>query len=430
MQITQRRPWATRKLRSTRLAPTRLTLTPGRPETGLRFSEALLIFVVSVATLITSSNPIFGVPLHHSFLNHFALLILAPVFVLHFFGQILNRSLPPVSPIFLACWPILALAVYALTGSAIAKWDYGIDDTYLALGIYLMLLPLYAICMPVQVERVRPWAIGLLLIWVVCSLATLVGESARALEGSLHEIEYLVATGFFALFYVSRSFFVKLFAAVCMVAAFVLNAKLTGYIILSMALLHFLVTWGWRRLPANFRGLYGGASLFFVVTVGAVLTMLYFEFRAYLPSGNPEVRMAQYQTAWLQFLDSPVWGNAFLKGSGEILNASFGRFYIPTHSDLLDILKHGGTIGFVLFMWGYWKVFSLVHAAVKVTKDSHVINAYFTSLRFFIVTAMVTFAINPLLLKGPFAHVIWANLGFGVGLALTVLRQPRPEPAQ
>jgi len=39
------------------------------------------------------------------------------------------------------------------------------------------------------------------------------------------------------------------------------------------------------------------------------------------------------------------------------------------------------------------------------------------------VAALVTFTFNPLLLKGPFLVVIWANLGLAAGMALGVRRR-------
>lgn len=413
-----------RKYRSARLPRTRLSFEAAPVDTGLQFSELLLLAVLFFATFLSISSPLFGIHLYHSFLTHSALFLFAPVFVLHFLGQVLNARLPSATQILAVCWPLVCLALYALVGSSFAKWDYGLDDTYLAFGIYLLLLPFYASCMPVQRERTAAWGLMLVLIWVLASVASLVGEAARfGTTGTLHEIEYLVATGFFAMYYAVRSRSLKLLALVMLVASAVLNAKLTGYITLAMALLHIVITAGWRRLPQNWRLLYGSGALAFAVVVGAVLTLLYFEFREFLPSGNPEVRLAQYEDAWRQFQDSPIWGKAYLDGSGETYSAAYGRFYIPTHSDVLDILKHGGLIGFALFAWGYWKIFALVHEAVKATVQERVLNAYFTSLRFFQVTALATFLLNPLLLKGPFLVVIWANLGFGVGLALAVRNQ-------
>ncbi len=389
---------------------------------GLCFSDFLLLGVLSLATLLSVSFPVFGLQLHHSALNHASLMLFAPVFALHLIGKLLNHHPTPWARIFGVCWPLLALASFALIGSSIAKWGSGLEDTYLSLGIYLSLLPLYAASGHLIQQRGRSWMMGLVVIWFMFSLAALVGEIFRfRITGTLHEVEYLIASGFFALYYVARSRIVKWVALGLLVAAFLLNQKLTGYIVLAMALLHMLFSAGWQHVLPKNRRLYGLGALVFAGLTAGGLALLYFEFRQYLPSGNPHVRLAQYEAAWLQFLQSPIWGNAYLKGSGEIFNEGLNRLYIPTHSDVLDILKHGGLIGFALFAWGYWKVFALFNAAIKASTEDHLTNAYFVALRFFQVTALITFMINPLLLKGPFLVVIWGNLGFGIGLALAVL---------
>ena len=160
------------------------------------------------------------------------------------------------------------------------------------------------------------------------------------------------------------------------------------------------------------------------------LALLYFEYRQFLPSGNVDVRLKQYEAAMRQFIDSPIWGSAYTAGSGEAYRESFRVLNIPTHSDVLDVLKHGGLIGFALFCWGYWKIFALINRAVSATSSAKdgasLLNAYFVGVRFFAFTALVTFSLNPLLLKGPFLIVIWGNLGLAVGMALTATRAAIP----
>jgi O-antigen ligase len=207
-----------------------------------------------------------------------------------------------------------------------------------------------------------------------------------------------------------------------LLAAAVLNQKLTGYIIAAMALLHIVVVAGWRRLLPKWRWPYVMGAAVFTLAVAAVLTLLYFEFRQYLPRGNVDVRMKQYEAAMRQFFESPIWGGAYTAGSGEAYRESFRVLNIPTHSDVLDILKHGGLIGFALFAWGYFKIFALVNRAVTATKGDALLNAYFVAVRFFQITALVNFSLNPLLLKGPFLIVIWGNLGLAVGMALAATR--------
>jgi O-antigen ligase len=305
----------------------------------------------------------------------------------------------------------------------VAKWELKERDTYLTFGVYTALLPLYAASVPSQLQRLRSWALALLCIWAVFSTAALVGESARfGTKETLHEIEYLVISGFFFLYYAVRSRSIKLLAIAMLLAAAVLNQKLTGYIIAAMAVLHIVVAAGWRRLLPQWRWPYVMGAAVFTLAVVAVLTLLYFEFRQHLPSGNVEVRMKQYEAAMRQFFDSPIWGSAYTAGSGEAYRESFRVLNIPTHSDVLDILKHGGLIGFALFVWGYWKIFALVNRAVTATKGDALLNAYFVAVRFFQVAALVVFSLNPLLLKGPFLIVIWGNLGLAVGMALAATR--------
>ncbi len=427
----QPRWWS--RARPPRQAPaSRLALPLAPAAEGLRATEWLVLGVLALATMISTSAPLFGLPLHRTILNHFALSLLGPVLLVHLVGLALNRRQPPYAEVFGACLPLLLLATYALVGSAVAKWELKERDTYLTFGVYTALLPLYAASVPTLLQRLRYWVISIITIWVFFSFAALVGEVARiSTRETLHEIEYLVVSGFFVLYYAARSKAIKLLALVLLLAAAVLNQKLTGYIIAAMAMIHIVVAAGWRRLLPQWRAAYGVGAVVFTAAVIAALTLLYFEFRQFLPSGNVDVRMKQYEAAMRQFVESPIWGSAYTAGSGEAYRESFRVLNIPTHSDVLDVLKHGGLIGFALFCWGYWKIFALINRAVSATRalgpDHALLNAYFVGARFFAVTALVTFSLNPLLLKGPFLIVIWGNLGLAVGMALTIARSAQSD---
>jgi O-antigen ligase len=430
MSTLLRRGWFTRAPRGPRYAPVaRMVIPMAGGDPGLRFTDWLFVMVLSLAYVVSVSVPLFGTQLHHTVLNHAALVLMLPVLALHFVGAALNQTVIAWRLLLLACAPMLVLALYMLVGSSVAKWTLSVKETYLALGAYLLLLPLSG-TMVADAERARRWAPVLLFVWVVFSMASLAGEIARiGSRETLHEIEYIVTAGFFALYYASRGRAVKLLALVLLLAAAVLNAKLTGYIIAALGVLHVVLAEGWRRVkPAN-RGLYGMAAVLVSAGVALVLTLLYFQFRDLLPSGNVEVRMKQYEHAMRQFFDSPVWGAAYLDGSGEVLIEGARAMNIPTHSDVLDLLKHGGLIAFTLFAWGYLNIFRLIHRAVRATTGEHNLHAYFVSARFFLVTALVTFTFNPLLLKGPFLTVIWVNLGLAAGMAIAVLATPAQRPA-
>jgi len=413
--------WFSRRRTTLKQAPTsRLARPVLRVESGLRFTEILILGALMLAYVGSIAQPLFGVQLHQSIFAHLPLALLGPLLMLHLCGSSFNRDTPKWSNIVSACWPLLALGLFALAGSSFAKWELNITETYLAFGIYLLLIPFY-IALGADSCRARSWAYALMTIGLLISLAALAGELARRSSGvQLHEIQYIVIGGFFAIYYASRNLLIKLLMFALIVAVAILNEKLTGYLVGIFAILHILLTAGWRRLPANWRGLYGIAALMFVAVTASTIAIIYVEFREYLPSGNPQVRFQQYGAALQQFAQSPLWGHAYLQGSGEVYTEGSLRLNIPTHSDILDLLKHGGLIAFGLFFLGYWKLFKLIHQAVKLTRADQLLQAYFLSVRFFQVMALLTFTFNPLLLKGPFLIVIWANLGIAAGIALNI----------
>lgn len=403
----------------------RMAAPVSRAARGLRFTDWQFMFVFGLACMFAISTPLFGFSAHHTFLNHFALVLMGPVMALHLLGLAFNRVKVPWAAQAQVFWPLLLLGLFAVVGSSFAKWMYQVNETYLAFGTYLLLLPLYA-SLAADERLLRSWARVLLATWAIVSMAALIGEAARyGSRDTLHEIEYLVAVGFFGLYYVLPSRILKLIALAMMVSAVAMNQKLTGFLVTALALLHIVLTAGWRGIERPWRGAYIVAAAIVVAALVAVLTMLYFEFRAYLPSGNVNVRLAQYEQAWSAFLASPAWGYAYLRGSGELFRQGHLLYNIPTHSDIVDLLKHGGLIALTLFLLGYWQIVRLLHRAVKAVTDDRLLSAYFMTARFFAVTAFLTFSVNPLLLKGPFLVVIWGNLGLATGLALHVRRRAK-----
>jgi hypothetical protein len=399
------------------------TVTPSGAA-GLRFTEWLFLAVFGLAYLFAISTPVFSIKLYLTSIGHFPLILLGPILILQVVGLILNRSMLKGEEIIATTWPLVILALFALVGSALAKWEYSINDTYLTFGIYLLLLPLYVAMVPGVYIRARRWALSIAGIWIVFSLAAFIGELAH-FGGSeaLHEIEYLVICGFFIMYKISRSIAIKVLALICLVAATALNQKLTGYLVALLAMFYLLFGTGWGLLPRKWRGLYGIVAGVCSLLLITALTLLYFEYRTFLPSGNVDVRLAQYEAALRQFLQSPLWGSGFTDSSGEAYAESFRKLYIPTHSDILDMLKHGGLIALSLLLFGYWKIFDLMNKAIAATRDDRMLNAYFVAVRFFQLTALLTFSINPILLKSAFLIVIWGNLGLAAGIALVAVRQ-------
>lgn len=421
---TLQQRWSQRRVPAPHRGPAaRMAEPAGVAARGLCFTEWMFFSVFALALLFAVSTPVFGTKLFITGISHAPLALLGPVLVLHLVGKSVNGSAPFLGPALGATWPLVALGLFALVGSLLAKYEYRVIDTYFSFAVYTLLLPLYVAAVPGQAARVRHWARAVIVLFGVFALASLAGEAIRY-QGSeaLHEIEYLVASGFFLVYLAVRHWGVKVLVLVLLVAAAVLNRKLTGYIITVLALVHVAASAGWRNLLPRSRPLYAVVAVVLTLLLAAVLGLLYVEFRQYLPSGNVDVRLRQYEAAWAAFLKSPIYGYAFLQGSGEDFREFVRLLNIPTHSDVLDILKHGGLIGLVLFLWGYVKLFRLIQRAVAATRDDHLLHAYFVGMRFFQFTAFITFLINPVLLKGPFLVVIWGGLGIAAGIAMCILR--------
>ena len=395
---------------------------------GLRFTEWLLLGSLVVAYLFCISMPVFGVPLQVTSLRHFPLILLALAVTLNAFGMLLNSYPAYFSSIWSACWPLMLMAIYVTCGSLFGKYIYDTRDSFLTFGLYLFLFPAVA-AVPALSGNPNRWVWATAFLWVTAALAALAGAAARLpATQSLHEIEYLMMSAFVLMWFLAKSKPVKLVALLLMFAAAGLNHKLTGYIVLILALLYIVFETGWRRVDVNWRGFYIITTFLTFSLVMVALTIGYFQFQSVLPTGSPEVRLNQYTEALKQFVASPIWGSAYTESSGEDFRESTRLYNIPTHSDVLDMLKHGGLIAFGLFAWGYWKIFSLYTKAIAATTDDRIMRAYFVSMRFFQISALVTFSLNPLLLKGPYLLAIWGNLGLASGLALMQLRHAGRKP--
>jgi O-antigen ligase len=398
-------------------------------QAGLRFTEWVVLGALSLAYLFTVSMPIFGIPLQVTALKHFPLLMLAPALALHLMGMLINRQPMHASGIFAVCWPLVLMALFVITGSVVGKQLYKVDDSFLTFGVYLLLLPLLAAVPALPGDPLR-WVRASAALWLIAALAALTGAAARLpTTQSLHEIEYLLVSAFVLLWFLAGGVWLKLLALLLMLAAAGLNHKLTGYIVVLLALVYIVLEAGMRRVHKKWRGFFAIVAVVLAVVVCGALALSYFQFRDVLPTGSPEVRMHQYQEAWRQFLNSPVWGTAYAEGSGEEFRESTRLYNIPTHSDVMDMLKHGGLIGFGLFAVGYCLIFRLFSQAAAATQGQGSLHAYFLGVRFFQISALATFSLNPLLLKGPFLVVIWGNLAVGVGLALAALRRHKEAAA-
>jgi hypothetical protein len=169
-----------------------------------------------------------------------------------------------------------------------------------------------------------------------------------------------------------------------------------------------------------------------VVGIAIALVIAWTMFRSQLPTGSPEYRFEMYSIAWRRFLSSPIWGAAFTDTGVtyfELFRTATETRSLPTHSDVLDILAHGGLLAIGLWALSVWKLLVICFDALgtlarggRRAVEAPIKAAAMRPWRWLFVMsllqvcAIVTYAFNPMLLRP--VHGIWVWGGAGLTWAL------------
>ncbi len=318
-----------------------------------------------------------------------------------------------------ALWPFLLLGLFATVGSLYARIALSQEDTFLTLGLYLLALPLFFLWG--RDERngtavVKP----LMVVWLLISLGAIVGSVVqRERENPLHESEFLVLPIFLYWYLVSRTRIGRAASVVMLIVASVLTGKITGYVIGLCALLTVVGMYVWQNTSTRHRSLILALSAIGILAAAGASVGAYFHFRDHMPSGNARVRLHQYRIVYQEFLDSPIWGAAYAGPSGVTFVEAGVPLNIPTHSDVLDVLREGGVLGCCLWLTGVIR--SVKTLATRMARNREA-QAYLAVMLFSLLATVFSYGFNPLLLKPPQAFVIWGMLG----IALSVATDRRP----
>lgn len=316
-------------------------------------------------------------------------------------------------------WPFLLLGLFATAGSLYARIALGQQDTFLTLGLYLLTLPLFFLWG--RDERngktvVRP----LMVLWLLIALCAIVGSVLqRERENPLHESEFLVLPIFLYWYLASNTRSGRVASLLLLLVASVLTGKITGYTIGLCALLTVVGIHVWETASTKYRAAILTISAIGIVAAAGAAVGAYFHFREYMPSGNARVRMHQYRIVYREFLDSPVWGAAYAGPSGVTFVEAGVPLDIPTHSDVLDLLREGGVFGSALWLTGIIRSVKALASRVSHTREA---RAFLPVMIFTLLATVFSYSFNPLLLKPPQAFVIWGILG----IALSVATDRRP----
>jgi len=408
-------------------------------------TEILILLATLVASLLLI-DPFFGGALVNTpFAKATVLVLCVGTLSFHLLGRAVtapDRLGNALRDMAAQWWPLLLLSAFILAGSAYAIFASDIKENFLSMGLGMLFLPLMGLAVASSAHPMR-LVKGLAAIHVLMFL-TMIGFMI-ATDKVFHERMFLaVPLGvYFLMAREGRLWQWPL--GLALIALCALSVKNTTFLMILTTLAACGLVWitrvvrRYERLTALLL-LYVG-----IISILAIVASLFFawlQYKSELPSGNTIYRVEMYGIAWQRFLDSPVWGTLFSEATVNyftVFRVAQGTQNLPTHSDILDIMAHGGIIGLFLWTMVVWRMLSIVWLTVgrlteaKSERDLRPWRWLFV-LGLMQVTAIVTYAVNPPLINPVIGFWIWGGVGVMWALhrhlesAVAVVAPVRPYP--
>jgi hypothetical protein len=372
--------------------------------------------------------------------KHLALAVALPAIVLTFAGFGLRAAGPGGARLALlgsVLWPLLLLATLVLGGSLYARFVQGIQETFLNVGLYMLLTYCAA---AVVLRSDAPEALLRAYFRILLAAAAVMGAYLIANFGVrqvYHEQIFLVIP-LAVLFFAQRDGVLLRWAGCGFFLAMAwLSQKYTSYLIGALTVAYIALVIAVPRMAPR-PGARRTALIYWVCVMGgtaaAVFAWLSSRGSFDLPTGNVEYRMETYGAAWARFLDSPLWGTLFSVEAVEkftLYSIRGSRNTLPSHSDVLDLLANGGILAMALWISALGRIARVVHANLlgpRLLDDGWAPYAH--TLAVMSAAGVVTYAFNPILLQPAMAFLLWTNLGMLVGLALRDADASRAQRGQ
>lgn len=391
---------------------------------GLVWSEYAYLTAIALAALI-AVEPFGGELGTHPETKHLPLLLTLPVVALSLAGRRLRvpESGPIASRVLKAAWPFMLLAFLIVSGSAYARWVDGEQNTFLNIGLY-MLLVFFAAAMVLQSQAPEALLRAHFRILLVAGLfmsAWLIFYFRTT--QIYHEQIFLIVPLAVYCALAPKNRLLVFFGAAFFLSMALFSAKNTAYLVALLVLLYLIViVWFPRLRQKTPLHRVGGYYLVFValLLIAGLLFFLLSSRETYLPSGNINYRSYTYGLAWQQFLESPLWGTLFAAKAVEkftLYSIGIAGNFLPTHSDIMDLLANGGLIGIGLWLLGLFFVGRAAYRSL-LKPLAQPWAAYAYSLIALSLAGIVVCAFNPILVHTGMAYLLWTNLGLLLGLAL------------
>lgn len=409
------------------LAAARLPGRSGVRAPSLPWSEQLYLACIAAAALLTVSRfiwPLERIP----YFKHLPWLATLPVLALTLAGARLATrpdASRPVPGAFAVAWPLGLLALLVVGGSLYARLVAGVQSTFLNMGLYMSLVFAAAamVSHSAAPERLlRAYTRILLLAALAMALGLMVYFRRR--EVYHEEIFLVIPLGVYC-FLAWRGAAARWGALAFFLALALLSAKNTSYLVALMTMGYLGLVLGLPRAAAAppLRRLWGYYLAFVVLAlVAAVVAYLLYFRDVYLPSGNVAYRSHTYGLAWQKFLASPGWGTLFAEESVKkftLYSIGIARNILPTHSDIMDLLAHGGLLAVGLWALGLARIAAYAWRRLLAPRWlGHPWAAHGHAYAMVSLAAVATYAFNPLMLQPGMAYLLWTTLGFLLGAAL------------
>ncbi|MEJ5897538.1 O-antigen ligase family protein [Aquabacterium sp. G14] len=315
---------------------------------------------------------------------------------------------------------LVAFAALVIGGSLYAREVKGVEETFLTMGVFTLMAPItywYTINSLAPMKLLRAILI-VFTFWAVVASGMQLGFFQ--VHELFHSREHLVLPVLGTLLYFLPWKFGRWWGIAMVALVAVAVNKNTGYIITVFVCGYLVSLTFFRRWRAIKDRLLSTTLLVaFVSTIVLALAAVwvgYTYFDDHMPTGNPEYRLYTYDIAWQRFLSSPIWGTLF----AESAVVFFGKFdvatstqYLPTHSDPLDIMAHGGLIALTLWLMAIvpvlWRAFKMASLyGSQLAWSDEWVHQSFLLMAF---TALLVCLFNPIYNVPNLATANWMVLG-------------------
>lgn len=401
---------------------------------GLIMTDLMLLFVLFLA-LLFAMDPFLWYADKRSIFKHFHLMFLLPTILLAWLAGRINRDKLQGGHVLRHAWAFVLFAGWVIAGALYARFHVKVVETFLIMGLYMLLVPMFARFIADHKNPLTLLNIYLALIF----LSVFSGVAWQAVEGrwnEFHEEEFLTVPLAVYFFVRSKTAKGRFFSIIALLALMMTVIKNTSFLV--AAVVFGYIWWIFVRnevqKKAALRRIFHYFMLVFVAfaVVGAYAGIKALKSTS-LPDGNPKYRLYTYEQTWENFQKSPVWGKSFSGAGAE----KFGLFTVaastqvlPTHSDLLDILAQGGLIGVALFGYGLWRIGRYTQKRFRDRPPgalSDGLVAHFHWIAVSCIAALPVVAFNPIMLQPGKAFILWMNLGILLGLAMRCDSCPSPK---